>query len=105
MPAKLGPTVRQVRTYIDFLHQYDFLSTRDLNRIHHKKFERAFARTILQRKKPHIAGHEFSLGKLRSLTGKDYRKGLLRGPCSQSPLETEAKAQSLRGPPLHPEGH
>ena len=72
MPAKLGPTVRQVRTYIDFLHQYDFLSTRDLNRIHHKKFERAFARTILQRKKPHIACHEFSLVKLRSLTGKDF---------------------------------
>ena len=71
MPATLATTVRQLRTYIDFLHQYNLLSQRDLGRVHAPKFERAFSKTILQRKKPCLAGHEFSVVQIRSLTGKN----------------------------------
>ena len=72
MPAALGKTVRQLHLYINFLHQYNALSTRDVRRVQAEGFERAFAKTILRGVRPRLGGHEFSIARFRSLTGRDF---------------------------------
>lgn len=72
MPVTLATAVRQLRTHINFLHQYNFLSAKTAGRVQAAGFARAFARTIVQKKKPRLAGYEFSVARLRSLRGRDF---------------------------------
>lgn len=68
----LRATQNQLKLYVDLLNQSGLLTERELNRFYNPRFQRAFARTIPQRKKPRMAGYEFSMVSLRTLRAKRF---------------------------------
>lgn len=66
----LRATQGQLKGYVDLLNQYGLLTEAEIRRFDDPRFQRAFARTILQKAKPRLAGYEFSLVRLRTLRGK-----------------------------------
>jgi hypothetical protein len=65
----LGAATAQVRAYIDFLHPYSLLPARSLQRFGEERAQRAIAKTVLEAKRPRLAGFEFSVAPFRSGRG------------------------------------
>jgi hypothetical protein len=70
VPATPSEVIGQLRWCFSFLQQYGDLSPRTTRRVHDQPFERAFARTLIGGIRPQLAGYQFSIVPLRSLTGQ-----------------------------------
>jgi hypothetical protein len=65
----LAAATAQVQAYVDFLHQSNSLATRSLRRFEEERAQRAFAKTVLQGRKPRLGSYEFSAVGFRSVRG------------------------------------
>ena len=67
------PEVReQVESWIDHLNQYNEIAERDLRRFRDGAYARAFARTLLDKRRARLGAHEFWIGNLRELNGHEF---------------------------------
>lgn len=62
--------VSHLERYLSLLDQYNLLPSKHAQRFSKPPFLRGFAKTIVEGKKPQIAGYRFSTIKLRTLAGK-----------------------------------
>jgi hypothetical protein len=69
MALSLAQASAQVQSYIDFLHQYNRLPARSLKRFADRRAQRALAKTVMEGKRPRLAGYEFSAVRFRSIAG------------------------------------
>ena len=69
MALSPGQAGAEIQDYLDFLHQYNLLPDRSRKRFEGEVRRLAFADTVLQGKKPRLAGHEFSVVPFRSISG------------------------------------
>jgi len=69
MALSLAGASAQIQGYIDFLHQYNRLPLRSLKRFADRRAQRALAKTVLEGKRPRLAGYEFSAARFRSVSG------------------------------------
>jgi predicted nucleotide-binding protein with TIR-like domain len=69
MALSLSRASAQIQAYVDFLHQYNRLPPRSLKRFADRHAQRAVARTLRAGKRPGLAGYQFSMVQLRSVSG------------------------------------
>jgi hypothetical protein len=69
MALSLAGASAQIQGYIDFLHQYNRLPPRSLKRFADRRAQRALAKTVMEGKRPRLAGYEFSAVRFRSVSG------------------------------------
>jgi hypothetical protein len=65
----LANTATQIKSYLDFLQQYNRLPARNLRRFEEHRALRAFAKTVLEGKNPRLAHFQFSVVAFRSIRG------------------------------------
>lgn len=96
---------KQVRSICDLLHQCQGMGKRQRKRIETRGFYHGFARSILDRATPQLAGNVFNLVHLRSIRGRELLS-ILPVQCSIRPIRklqafighrfTEAVTPNLR---------
>jgi hypothetical protein len=70
--SRLSEVRGQVEAWIDHLNQYSEIAERNMRRLRDPAYAGGFARTLLAGEHARIAGHEFWIGNLRELSGREF---------------------------------